>query len=75
MGFPTLLEYYNAVGELLQEGFEVKGLSMGSIMDLLNQSEDEFVFGTETEGVSSEKDFSYISSSLARVCVKGEKSM
>jgi hypothetical protein len=48
---------------------------MSSIMELLDQSKHEFVFGTETKSVGGEKDFSYISSSLARVCVKGEESM
>jgi hypothetical protein len=46
---------------------------MGSIVDLLDQPKHELVFSTQSQSISSEKDFPHISSPLARVCIETEE--
>ena len=73
MDCPEWIKKYDAGGELLQEGLEVEGLAVGGVVDLLDEPEDELVFGIESEGAGSEKDISCISSSLAGIGIEGEE--
>lgn len=63
---------YNSGGEFLKESFEVEGVASSLIMDLMEKSEDELVFGIETKSGSGEEDIPDISSPLARVSIEGE---
>lgn len=73
MDCPESMKKYDAVGELLEEGLEVESLAVGCVVDFLDEPEDEFIFGIKSEGASSEKDISCISSPLARIGIEGEE--
>lgn len=64
------MKKYDAVGELLQEGLEVKGLTVGGVIDFLDESVDEFILGIKSESAGSEKDISCIGSSLTRIGIE-----
>ena len=66
---------YDSVCELSQELFEVKRSTVGSIVDVLNDSEDDVVFLIEPESGGSDKEVSDISSSLSGIGVEGEQSV
>ena len=38
---------YNSSGKLLQKSFKIEGVSVAAVVDFLEKSEDEFVFGVE----------------------------
>jgi hypothetical protein len=48
---------------------------VSGVVDLLDQPEDQLVFGIESESTGSEKDFSDIGSSLARISVEVEEGL
>lgn len=62
-------------GKFSQESFEVKSLSLSGIVNIRDESEDDFVFGVKSEGLSGLEEISAISSSLSGVSVKGEESV
>jgi hypothetical protein len=53
--------------------FEVEGVAVGAVIDLLEESEDELVFEVESEGASGDEEFADIGSSLPGIDVKGEE--
>ena len=64
---------YHAVGDFLEELFEVEGSAVGAVIDLLDESEDQLVLGVEAEGARSHQQVPHIGSPLPRVGVEREQ--
>lgn len=75
MDYPKLIRNYNSVGDLPQESFKVQSMTSSGIMNFLQESEDNFVFGVKSESWGGEKDISNICSMLPRVSIQGEDLM
>lgn len=75
MGYPEYSQTYDSGSQFLEELLEVKSSSVCGIMNLVEESENKFVFCIKTEGACSHENISYISSSLPGISIKGEKSV
>ena len=54
---------------------EVKGSSVGAVINFVEKSEDELVFSVEAESAGSHESVSDVGSSLSGVSVKAEESV
>jgi hypothetical protein len=64
---------YQSLGDLLEELLEVEGSAVGAVIDVLEETEDELVFGVEAESAGSDEEVASVCSSLSGVCVEAEE--